>query len=174
MTSLRLSSSPRTPAELLALLPEVGVEVAEQAFFAWAEPCDQPRFDELLAQRDHPLEIVAPWWHVHVGFTGVLAGSLEVQMPRELARDLGLAMIGGDPDHPLTDAELDDVAGEVANMLCGALLTRADRRLQFELQPPRVSHRPAAKQESSDPRLLFCLNDRPVAVRFDAWETWSG
>ena len=164
------SSSPRAPARLLTLLPEVVADVAEQAFFAWAEPCGDVRFAELLVGSS-----TSPAWHARVGFCGVVTGALEVLLPDELARELGVALSGrsgGSGEDGLTDEELGDVAGELANMLCGALLTRAGRDQPFVLRPPQVARTTGVREGGRGPSddLLFSVNDRPVVVRFKASE----
>jgi hypothetical protein len=160
---------------LLVLLPEVVAEVAEHAFFAWAEPCEEREFARLVAASDASRAVPgapAAWLRARVGFRGIVKGSLEVWLPVALARELGLALTGGSPDDGLTDHELGDVAGELANMLCGVLLTRVDRRQAFELRPPQVARVADVRDgaSSSEPAHLFCVSDQPVAVRFGAWE----
>ena len=169
------SSSQTAPPELLTLLPEVVAEVAEHAFFAWAAPCKEREFAELVAANDTTRSVYAgpaTWLRARVGFRGVVSGSLEVRLPVELARELGVALTGGSPADGLTDHELGDVAGELANMLCGVLLTRVDRHRAFELRPPQVARLADVREgaSSSDQNHFFCLNDRPVAVGFGAWE----
>ena len=168
------SSSQPAPAELLTLLPDVVAEVAEHAFFAMAAPCEEREFATLVAAGDQARTGPAgsgSWLHARVGFRGIVSGSLEVRLPVELARELGLALTGGTAADGLTDQELGDVAGELANMLCGVLLTRVDRRQAFELRPPHVVRAAGARDSNgAEADHLFCLNDRPVAVRFGTWE----
>jgi CheY-specific phosphatase CheX len=145
---------------LLALLPEIMAEVAEQVYFADAEPAAAGRFaDELTTP--------AAWLHARVAFHGIVAGSIEILLPRDLVSEIGIAALGGASDAPLTNQQMRDVAGEMANMVCGALLTRTNRDQQFDLLPPQVAsvmniHRGADETTSN---LLFSMNDRPVVVR---------
>ncbi|MGB7218348.1 MAG: chemotaxis protein CheX [Vicinamibacterales bacterium] len=168
------SSSHSAPAELLTLLPAVMAEVAEHAFFAWAAPCGERDFADLVAAKDPPHAVPAgsaAWLRARVSFRGVVAGSLEIQLPVELARELGVALTGGAATDGLTDQEMGDVAGELANMLCGVLLTRIDRRQAFELRPPQVARMAGVGDgDGPDADQFFCVNDYPVAVRFGAWE----
>ncbi len=159
---MSLPHSSSAPARLLTLLPEVVADVAEQAFFAWAEPCEDGKFAELVVNQ------ACQWVHARVGFSGVVSGTLEVLLPDELARELGVAMVGGSAE----DVQLGDVAGELANMLCGALLTRADRNQPFELRPPHTGCVAGIRGEDGRPDhdLLFSVNDRPVVVRLYAPE----
>ena len=160
--SLPHSSSAGAPARLLTLLPEVVADVAEQAFFAWADPCEDTKFAELAGNQ------ACPWVHARVGFSGVVSGALEVLLPDDLARELGAAMVGG----PAEEVQSEDVAGELANILCGALLTRADRNQPFELRPPHIARSAGVREEDRqrDHDLLFSVNDRPVLVRLHGSE----
>jgi len=168
------SSSHSAPAELLELLPAVMAEVAEHAFFAWAAPCEERDFADLVSVNDQARAVPkgsAAWLRARVGFRGVVVGSLEIRLPVELARELGVALTGGAATDGLTDQELTDVAGELANMLCGVLLTRIDRRQAFELRPPQVARVTDLREgDGPDADQFFRVNDRPVAVRFGAWE----
>ena len=66
----------------------------------------------------------------------------------------------------LADEQLTDVAAELANMLCGALLTRADRNQHFELLPPQVTRGMGVGREGwqVDETQFFSVNDRPMVV----------
>ena len=170
MTSLPHSSNAASSGDWLAALPRVVTDVAEQAFFAWAVPCERERFAKLVAEtsKASPEPPDAAWLHAHVGFRGAVMGALEILMPDTLARDLGATVMGKAPEDPMTDRELRDVAGELANMICGALLTRSNRNEPFELRPPLTERASAQPDEPGEPglELFFCLNDRPVLVRF--------
>ena len=161
---------------LLTLLPSVMADVADQAFFTWAEPCEDRRFAEFVTKDDGALwqpALETSWLSARIGFRGAVAGSLEIRLPRELALDLGLAMLGASEDVTLTDEQLDDVTGELANMLCGALLTRAGREQQFDLRPPEIARVPALAEPDGRPGrdVFFCVNDRPMVVRFDVGDS---
>ena len=107
--SLPHSSSSPAPADLLTLLPEVVAEVAEHGFFAWAAPCEEQEFANLVATTDAKRPVSpgpAAWLCARVGFRGVVNGSLEVRLPVELARELGVSLTGGSPSDGLTDQEL--------------------------------------------------------------------
>jgi chemotaxis protein CheY-P-specific phosphatase CheC len=96
-----------------------------------------------------------------VEFTGAIAGSLEVLLTADLADELGVVMMGETAGPDLPDAQLKDVAGEMANILCGALLRRAGH--EFRLKPPETCV--AAAPSSADGYMLFLVNDRPLLVR---------
>ena len=162
-----ISSQPSFNAgdRLLTLLPSIVAEVAEQVYFADAEQGEAEQFAAELEAR-------GAWLHARVGFRGLVTGSLEILLPPDLVSELGIAALGG-VSGALTDEQLNDVAGEMANMLCGALLTRANRDQRFELMPPqvvRVMDLPSGA-DTAVTELLFSVNDRPAIVRFRVWET---
>ncbi|MEQ1909917.1 MAG: chemotaxis protein CheX [Vicinamibacterales bacterium] len=163
--SLPRSSSPAT-AKLLTLLPAVVADVAEQAFFVWAEPCDGKAIAELIAASTVP-GTDAGWLAAHIEFRGASAGTFALQLPMALARELGAGMAGAPAAEALADEQLVDVAGELANMLCGALLTRVDRAQQFELLPPQITQTVGVSRDGGwvEGTQFFSVNDRPMAVR---------
>src|SRR5258706_11962566 len=93
MSSQHSSSLP-APAELLTLLPVVVAEVAEHAFFAMAEPCEERQFASLVAaseaSRSRPAPAGLPC--AGVGVRGAGKGLLEARLPGALARELGIAL----------------------------------------------------------------------------------
>ena len=93
--------------------------VAEQSFFAVAEPSDDRSFGGAAVQV--PRGLVAT-----VRFEqGPLAGSVSCTLPETLANGLFDAFTGRDPGEPAPISTLvHDLVGEFSNMVCGAWLTR--------------------------------------------------
>jgi len=162
--SLPRSSNTPSPATLVALLPEVVSDVAEQMFFGWAEACDAAQSEALI--RDSLASAGPDWVHVEVAFRGAIDGVLHVALPCDLARDLGSAMLGMSDGAALSGALLDDAAGELANIICGAVLTRGEQTTQFELLPPLISRRDPSAAALTTGVSFFTINDRPMIVRF--------
>src|SRR5258706_4739213 len=121
MSSQHSSSLP-APAELLTLLPVVVAEVAEHAFFAMAEPCEERQFASLVAASEASRSRPAPagWLCARVGFRGVVNGSPEVRLPVALARELGVALTRGGPPPGPTAHGTGGLAWPIAHTLCGA------------------------------------------------------
>lgn len=165
--SLPRSSSTAITAALFDRLPEVVSTVSEQMFFGWAEPCDAGFVDERV--RAGATSASDTWLRVEVVFRGQLDGTLLVALPRELARDLGSAMLGAEAE-TLTNELLDDVGGELANVICGALLTRDGSVHQYSLLPPLVSRGLRAPGSAAAPSAYFSVNDHPMIVRLDVQE----
>ena len=132
--------------------------VAEQSFFAVAEPGDDRSFDALAKH-------VPRWLVATVRFEqGPTAGSVSCTLPENLAHGLFDAFTGRDPADPApTDILIHDLVGEFSNMVCGAWLTRVEGGRTFTLSHPLVE--PAvAVGRAGDIRLLAAIDDLPVAV----------
>jgi CheY-specific phosphatase CheX len=132
--------------------------VAEQSFFAVAEPADDRSFGVAASQ-------VPRWLVATVGFEqGPLAGSVSCTLPEKLANGLFDAFTGRDPGEPAPTASLvHDLVGEFSNMVCGAWLTRVESGRTFTLSHPSVE--PALTPATAgDLRLVAAIDDLPVAV----------
>ena len=132
--------------------------VAENSFFAVAEPGDERAFAAQAAQ-------VPSWLVATVRFEqGALNGSVACTMPLTLARNLFDAFAGRDPSDPEPGPELvHDLVGEFSNMVCGAWLTRVASSRTFTLHHPSVVPS-MAPRHNGGPRLLAVIDDVPVAV----------
>ena len=132
--------------------------VAERSFFAVIEPCDDQSFNQMAAK-------VSGWLTATVRFEeGPVVGSMSCALPDDLGRALFDAFGGRGPsDPPPTTEEVFDLAGEFANMTCGAWLSRCGGQGLFTLSAPEVE--PALQPAGADLlRLFAAVNDRPMAV----------
>jgi hypothetical protein len=132
--------------------------VAEQSFFAVAEPRDDLSFDALA-------ERVPRWLVATVKFEeGPLVGSMSCTLPENLAQTLFDAFTGRDPEEPAPALDqIHDLAGEFSNMVCGVWLTHVASRQTFALGHPVVESAPAPGS-AGGLRLLVAIDDLPVAV----------
>ena len=156
--------SPRSPQhpDGLAALGAAAVQVAEESFFAYAEPCDAARVAGLLRARPGG----EPWLSAAMAFTGPFEGVVRVALPRSLAASLAGAFCGVRSES-LDDAQLTDLAGELANMVCGLWLTQTHRTERFALAAPIVSTADAgaASAAAAEPAALgVVVNDTPVLL----------
>ena len=156
--------SPRSPQrpDALAALGAAAVRVAEESFFAFAEPSDLARVAALLQARPG----AEPWLLAAVGFTGPFEGVVQVALPHALAGELAGAFCGV-PAETLDDAHITDFAGELANMVCGLWLTQTHRTERFALAAPIVTATDdeAASAAAADPAALgVVLNEMPVLL----------
>ena len=109
-------------------------DVAERSFFAMVDAVDEARFSESGAA-------VSEWLASAVTFDdGGCRGTVVCHVPSLLADRLFDAFSGRDADDPLPlVAEVHDLVGEFANMVCGSWLTRAANDRTFALCKPEVT-----------------------------------
>lgn len=108
-------------ADLLPLLRSVTRQVLETMFFSDAEPVDCGHRRECVAAR--------------VGFE---RGNLSIMLSRELAVALSAGFLAEDGGR-VTARQLDQVTCELANILCGAILSRVHPRERVALGPPEIA-----------------------------------
>ena len=130
-------------------------DVAERSFFCLIDPCDAERFTELAAGHDD-------WLMSTVHFDdGQCTGSVSCRLPGVLAFRLFDAFSGRDPGDPEPPrAEVLDLVGEFANMICGAWLTKAINHRTFTLSPPAV----VALDRVEPAGLLLTIEELPCIV----------
>ena len=154
--------SPQRPDALEALGAAVR-QVAEDSLFACAEPCERSRTAGLLEARP----VTEQWLTAAIAFNGPFEGVVRMTLPRALAGDLACAFCGVRP-HSLDASQVDDFAGELANMVCGLWLTQTHRSERFELTPPVVdaaAARDVAAMAATDPGAFgIAVNDAPVLI----------
>jgi chemotaxis phosphatase CheX-like protein len=168
MCSLR---SPQRP-DALEALGAAAVRVAEDSFFAYAEPCATERVAGLLQARPDG----ESWLWAAVAFTGPFEGVVRVALPRDLAGDLAGAFCGV-PAETLDDTQVADFAGELANMVCGLWLTQTHRTDRFALAAPTVTaaDADAVAAAAADPDALgVVLNETPVLLALAAGSPVAG
>ena len=158
-TNSRTTNLPKlTDPEAASAMFDAVRTVAEQSFFAVAEPADDRSFGVAASQ-------VPRWLVATVRFEqGPLAGSVSCTLPEKLANGLFDAFTGRDPGEPAPTVTLvHDLVGEFSNMVCGAWLTRVESGRTFTLSHPSVE--PALKPAAAgDLRLVAAIDDLPVAV----------
>lgn len=74
-----------------------------------------------------------------ITFKGDLEGCLAICCGCRCARTIGANMLGTDPDEPMSDNDMSDAIGEVANMVMGALKARVQEEVgTMEVSIPSV------------------------------------
>ena len=108
-----------------ALRESVG-EVLEKMFFisAFEEPPSQPAS-------------FRPCLTAQLAFDGDPPGSLALRATCVAARSIAADFLGEDPD-ALSARQVEEVVCELANMICGAVLSRVESRAVFRLSSPRI------------------------------------
>lgn len=130
-------------------------EVAEQSFFAFAEPTAPPT---------EGVDVHAEWMQAVLEFHGPADGRMRVTLPSALGLELCCAFLGAGPEDELTPGAVEDLVGEFANMACGAWLTAIRRADAFALTHPEVTR---VSQPPVDETLWMSCNNYPVALAIE-------
>jgi hypothetical protein len=161
-----------TPTDLHDTLQAALIEVGENAYFVFVEPCDAGAFATLAEQER---EKGPGWLMASVRFTGAFSGSVEIVLTEWLGHWLVASLLGMSPDEGLPETQMFDGVGEFANMVCGAWLSRVGDQALFELKVPAVTRMAAEWNPVGDGRgreELMCrmvsLNDSPMRIRVRA------
>ena len=110
-------------ADLLA--PAV-TEVLETMFFS--ETLGSPEPDAPATELE-----------AEVAFTGELSGTVRVRISPGSAQNLAASFLG-ESEHTLTEDQIANVVFELANMICGCILSKIASHGCFDLAPPRFCH----------------------------------
>jgi CheY-specific phosphatase CheX len=113
-----------TDTSIHQALRESVVEVLEKMFFIEAITDPPP---EAAAQSRAVL--------VALAFDGDPPGVFRMSLARAAATRIAADFLGEDPDS-LTGPQVEEVAKELANMICGAVLSRIENRVTFRLSAP--------------------------------------
>ncbi len=70
-------------------------------------------------------------------FHGCPSGGFRVSVPQTLARVLGAGFLGVD-ESEVSDAQAGDVVCELANMICGSVLSRLESETTFRITHPEL------------------------------------
>jgi hypothetical protein len=161
-----------TPTDLHDTLQAALIEVGENAYFVFVEPCDAGAFATLAEQER---EKGPGWLMASVRFTGAFSGSVEIVLTERLGHWLVTSLLGMSPEDDLPETQMFDGVGEFANMVCGAWLSRVGDQALFELKMPAVTRMAAEWNPVGEGRgreELMCrmvsLNDSPMRIRVRA------
>jgi CheY-specific phosphatase CheX len=86
---------------------------------------------------------------VQVSFDGDPPGSFQMRIARPAADAVAADFLGEELES-LTDQQSTDVTLELANMICGAVLSRIESRAAFRLGSPEVVANDAVQRKSSE------------------------
>jgi CheY-specific phosphatase CheX len=70
-------------------------------------------------------------------FTGGRSGIFSLRVSSGAAQIIAANFLGEETEHP-DPGQVSDVISELANMMCGAVLSRMDREAHFDLGPPEL------------------------------------
>jgi CheY-specific phosphatase CheX len=116
---------------MLAIVRGATGEVLETMFFSEAVPCpcDHSALDAPGAREE--------WISASVRFEGAPRGELSLMLSHELARFIAASFLGADPEEVSSEAD-SQVSCELANMICGAVLSRLHPNAGVALRPPEL------------------------------------
>jgi CheY-specific phosphatase CheX len=94
-----------------------------------------------------------------IKFEGNPSGRFRVSVPTKLARVLGASFLGREEEE-VTDSQAGEVVSELANMICGSVLSRLEREAIFQIGHPELSPpESGAGPQSADGCRQFDLGD---------------
>jgi CheY-specific phosphatase CheX len=143
-----------TESAVLQALRDSVREVLEKMFFAETLgelPCEEPGADEIV---------------VEIGFQGEPSGSLLLRLSSAAARQTAADFLGMD-ECRMSEIQITDVVRELANMICGSVLSRVESSATFRLAEPRIAPPPAEiVQCLSNTRYCVQLSNGRLTVNF--------
>ncbi|HEY7392072.1 MAG TPA: chemotaxis protein CheX [Bryobacteraceae bacterium] len=132
-------------------LTECTEQVLEQMFFV--QPVEEP------VPQQSPQAGDSSHISVDVGFSGEPSGRLLLRISKPAARSIAADFLAED-EAVLSEQQVGEVICELANIICGSVLTRVESRTSFRLGSPRLLlHIPESEM-------------RPAAVR--SLDLWNG
>jgi len=79
-----------------------------------------------------------PRMAARLSFEGTPSGALSLSVPEPAVRALAANFLAREPDDPLPSSQLGCVVCELANMICGSLLSRVKTEEHFRLSNPEL------------------------------------
>ena len=101
-------------------------------------------FTTIVGERQGPPE--GPAVAARVSFEGSPSGTFGLKLSAEAARALAANFLGVENDEEVSAAQTGEVICELANMVCGAMLSRVESGSTFQIAHPQLD----AGEEPSD------------------------
>jgi CheY-specific phosphatase CheX len=118
-------------SQLVAALDDAMKEVLERMFFQEAASTPDP------APRDADAAVEA-----RLTFDGEPPGSLRLRVTPQAARAISADFLGVD-ECEVADHQIGEVVCELANMVCGSVLSRVESAVTFRLSAPEIVTNPS-------------------------------
>jgi CheY-specific phosphatase CheX len=93
-------------------------------------------FTSIMGERKLPPG--GPLLEPRVSFGGDPSGSFGLKLSAGAARAIAANFLGVEDDSELTSAQVGEVACELANMICGAMLSQVESGSTFQISHPRL------------------------------------
>jgi CheY-specific phosphatase CheX len=102
-------------------------------------------------------------------FSGERPGDFRVAVAPQAARTIAANFLGFDDEGGITESEVCEVAGELANMICGSALSHLAGGVAFELSHPEVGRGAGAGGWPEEAARTFDLGNGwlTAAIRFE-------
>jgi CheY-specific phosphatase CheX len=137
--------------ELDQMLLDSAVEVLETMFFT------------AVAGDAAPEDSTAPRISARLTFRGNRPGTFGVRVPRETGRRIAASFLGQE-EESLSESQIGEVICELANMLCGSVLSRLEKDTRFELALPEIAPQDAGCPDAPTACRLLELEDGTLAM----------
>ena len=137
-------------SDVRQMLLDSAAEVLETMFFT------------TLASDAAPQDSAGPWICARLSFRGNPSGSFGVGVPLETGRRIGASFLG--LEESITESEAGEVVCELANMLCGSVLSRLGTAARFELSHPQLEPPETGCPKGHTTSRLLGLDEGPLAV----------
>ncbi|MGA2575186.1 MAG: chemotaxis protein CheX [Bryobacteraceae bacterium] len=102
-----------------------------------------------------------------LGFEGTPSGALTLSVSEPAVRALASNFLGSEEDDPLPPAQLGSVVCELANMICGSLLSRVKVEEHFRLTSPELL--PADACPPGPPSQSLAMGEAEADGTIDIW-----
>jgi CheY-specific phosphatase CheX len=100
-------------------------------------------------------------------FQGSPSGRFGVQVSPETGKLVASNFLGKDSDE-LTDADVEQVVGELANMICGSVLSRLEAGARFELGQPTILRAAEGTPHTNAIQYRFDLEEGSIILWMNA------
>ena len=118
--------------EFAGLVPECCSEVLDAMYFTTLlDPVSLQQVPEVAQDPGAPLAF-------RLRFAGDVSGQFGICLELAAARSLAAKFLG-EQDSSISSIEVGEVAGELANMLCGSVMSRVEGEHKFVLSHPEAS-----------------------------------
>lgn len=121
-------------SELAELIPVCCSEVLDTMYFTTLFGSETLTELPLCLEGDRPVAF-------SLRFKGDVSGSFGIHLEQATARHLAANFLGTE-ESSLSEADLSEVTGELANMLCGSILSHLDSHRTFALSHPEPGMAP--------------------------------
>jgi CheY-specific phosphatase CheX len=137
--------------EIPEILSTATSDVLETMFFT-------PVIAEAAAVGASPVALLA----ARLSFSGAKQGTLAIRISAQAAETMAASFLGEEEGQPPPD-KIRDVICELANMICGSVLSRLDSEAHFDLGHPELVD-PLELQSVEGMSRAFDIGDGEVAV----------